>query len=355
MKIAAIRSYGKKLALKKPYTIAYNTFSEVHIAYLEIELANGIIGYGAASPAEEVVGETTAKTLENLQSEFVQALCGKDIRTFQQLIFEARRQFVRYPGTLAALDIALHDAFGKYLGIPVCAFYGQKNNGLPTSVTIGIMDAPATLAEAREYHKQGFRILKVKTGLDLAADVERLVKLRETFGSHFTLRVDANQGYNLAQTRQFLDATRELELELIEQPMPVGSEADMSALAEADRRRCAGDESIKDAAAALKFAPLPHFGIYNIKLMKCGGLAGARLIAGIAEQAGIEIFWGCNDESRISITAALHIAYACPNTRYLDLDGSLDLAEDLVRDGFEIREGHMFIGDRPGFGFLPLH
>ncbi len=354
MKIKAIRSYGKKLALKKPYTIAYNTFSEVHIAYLEIELANGVVGYGAGSPAEQVVGETTIQTLENLNSEFVRGLCGRDIRTFQQLIFESQRQFARYPGTVAALDIALHDAFGKFLGLPVSAFYGQKHQGLSTSVTIGIMDVAETLAEAREYKKQGFRVLKVKTGLDLAADVERLAKLRETFGDYFTLRVDANQGYDLAQTKQFLDSAQPLNLELVEQPMPVGREAELAMLTEDQRKQCAGDESIKDAAAALKFASLGYFGIYNIKLMKCGGLAGARTIAGIAEQAGIEVFWGCNDESRISISAALHIAYACPNTRYLDLDGSLDLAEDLVRDGFEIREGQMYINDRPGFGFTPL-
>ncbi len=354
MKITAIRAYGKRLALKKPYTIAYNTFSQVHIAYLEIELANGIVGYGAGSPAEEVVGETTAKTLENLNSEFVQGLRGRDIRTFQQLIFEAQQRFAGYPGTVAALDIALHDAFGKYLGLPICSFYGQKHQGLPTSVTIGIKDVAATLDEARDYKKQGFRVLKVKTGLDLDTDVERLARLRETFGDYFTLRVDANQGYNLLQTRQFLEAARPLNLELVEQPMPVGREAELAELPETGRKKCAGDESIKDAAAALKFASLGYFGIYNIKLMKCGGLLGARTIAGIAQHAGIEVFWGCNDESRVSISAALHIAYSCPNTRYLDLDGYLDLAEDLARDGFEIREGRMFINDQPGFGFTPL-
>lgn len=354
MKIKAIRSYGKRLALKKPYTIAYNTFSQVHIAYVEIELENGLVGYGAGSPAEEVVGETTAKTLENLNSEFVQGLCGRDIRSFQQLIFEAQHRFAKYPGTVAALDIALHDAFGKYLGMPIAAFYGQKHQGLPTSVTIGIKDVADTLAEARDYKRQGFRVLKVKTGLDLDTDVERLVKLREAFGDYFTIRVDANQGYNLAQTRQFLQAARPLQLELVEQPMKVGHEAELAGLSDAERQKCAGDESIKDAAAALKYASLGYFGIYNIKLMKCGGLVGARTIAGMAEQAGIEVFWGCNDESRVSISAALHVAYSCPNTRYLDLDGHLDLAEDLVRDGFEIREGRMFINDRPGFGFTLL-
>jgi len=59
MKIVAVRAYLKKMALKKPYTISYNTFSDVSLAFLEIELANGMIGYGSGSPAEEVVGETT--------------------------------------------------------------------------------------------------------------------------------------------------------------------------------------------------------------------------------------------------------------------------------------------------------
>jgi L-alanine-DL-glutamate epimerase-like enolase superfamily enzyme len=88
--------------------------------------------------------------------------------------------------------------------------------------------------------------------------------------------------------------------------------------------------------------------------MKCGGILGAQEIANIAQHANIELFWGCNDESIMSITAALHIAYACSNTRYLDLDGSLDLAEDLVTGGFRIEDGHLLINSKPGFGIEKL-
>ncbi len=77
-------------------------------------------------------------------------------------------------------------------------------------------------------------------------------------------------------------------------------------------------------------------------------------IANISQNAGIELFWGCNDESIASITAALHVAYSCPNTRYLDLDGSFDLAEDLVSGGFSIENGLMKINDKAGFGFETL-
>jgi L-alanine-DL-glutamate epimerase-like enolase superfamily enzyme len=355
MKIVAVRSYLKKMALTKPYTIAYNTFSDVSLAFFEVELANGVIGYGSGSPAEDVVGETSEQSAINLQSSFVQNLIGKDIRSFQQIIFECNAHFPHLPGTQAAIDLALHDAFAKYLDISVANFYGQKIKSLATSVTIGIKNVQATLEEAADYKALGFRILKVKTGLDVQEDIERIVKLKEKFENHFSIRVDANQGYTLEQLKQFITATKGQGLELIEQPLPVGQENEILTLTWEERKLLAADESLKDPAAALQLAAKDKpFGIYNIKLMKCGGLIGARDIANIANNAGIDLFWGCNDESIISITAALHIAYACPNTKYIDLDGSLDLAEDLVKGGFKIVEGFMEINQAPGFGFTLL-
>jgi L-alanine-DL-glutamate epimerase-like enolase superfamily enzyme len=355
MKIVAVRSYLKKMALTKPYTIAYNTFSDVSLAFFEVELANGIIGYGSGSPAEEVVGETTEKTAANLQTDFVQQFIGKDIREFQQIIFETIQHFPHLPGTQAAIDIALHDAFGKFIGISVADFYGRKIKALSTSVTIGIKNVAATLEEAHDYKALGFKILKVKTGLDVNEDIERVVKLKEAFGNHFKIRVDANQGYTLNDLKKFIEGTKHQGLELIEQPMPVGTENELQMLSWEDRKLLAADESLKDPQAALQLASnQKSFGIYNIKLMKCGGLAGALGIANIAKNANIDLFWGCNDESIISITAALHVAYACPNTKYIDLDGSLDLAEDLVKGGFEIVNGEMQINAQAGFGFSVL-
>lgn len=352
MKIIAVRSYLKNMALTKPYTIAYNTFSDVSLAFFEVELENGIIGYGSGSPAEDVVGETTQQTAANLKTEFVQNFVGRDIRHFQQIIFESNTQFPHLPGTQAAIDIALHDAFGKYIGISVAGFYGQKMNGLPTSVTIGIKNVSETLLEAKGYQDLGFKILKVKTGLEVEEDIERVVKLKEQFGNQFKIRVDANQGYKINDLKKFIDATKHQGLELIEQPMPVGTEKELLSLPWAERNLLAADESLKDPQAALQLASTEKpFGIYNIKLMKCGGLVGALGIANIANNANIDLFWGCNDESIISITAALHVAYTCPNTKYIDLDGSLDLAEDLVKGGFEIVNGAMHINNAPGFGF----
>lgn len=342
MRIRSVRPYLKNLALAKPYTIAYETVSDVENVFLEIELDNGMVGIGAANPSPEVVGESPDQVLEKLQGDWIQNLVGRDIRHLNTLIDETDVRFPDSPGTLAALDIALHDAFGQYIDIPVVELYGQKILSLPTSVTIGIMGVADTLAEAGIYRDLGFRILKVKTGLNVEEDTERILKLREVYGNHFGIRVDANQGYSRDDLQRFCLATATASVELIEQPLPAGQDAELLSLPAELRRMLAADESLTGPTAALQLAMDPQpFGIYNIKLMKCGGVRQAMKMATIAETADIELFWGCNDESRVSIAAALHAAFACGHTRYIDLDGSLDLAEDVVSGGFIIENGYM--------------
>lgn len=354
MKIAAIRVFKKNLALQKAYTIARETITAVENVFLEITLANGIRGMGAANPAPEVVAETPAQTFQHLQSDFMQFLVGSDIRHYLQHIYTCRQHFPNLPGTQACIDIALHDAFGQFLGIPVVDFYGRQHTKMLTSVTIGIKDVAATIAEAGDYYASGFRVLKVKTGLDPELDAERIIKLKEKFGNHFIIRVDANTGYTIRQLILFLDKTKGMGIELIEQPLAPAIDKDLLQLPAAARLLLAADESLKNAAAALSIAQQHLYGIFNIKLMKCGGISGAFEIAAVAKPAGIDLFWGCNDESIISITAALHAAFACAHTKYLDLDGSLDLAEDIVCGGFRIEDGYMYTNNKPGLGLTIL-
>lgn len=354
MKIRAIRAYRKLLALERPYTIARQTISEAENIFFEVELSNGIIGIGAACTEFAVVGETADMTLAHLQSDATARLTGQDIRQTPDLIARYRDIYAGYPGTQAAIDIALHDAFGQWLGLPVVQFYGRRHQKMLTSVTIGIKDVQATLEEATEYYDRGFRALKIKTGLDSGLDAERVIRLRERFGDHFDIRVDANTGYSLSQLKHFLEATAFCNIELIEQPFLPGMEDDLLSLPDTTRAFLAADESLKDARSALMLAQNGAYGIFNIKLMKCGGIAGALEIASIARQAGISLFWGCNDESRVSIAAALHAAFSCVHTRYIDLDGSFDLAEDVVAGGFTLEEGYLFPNDGPGLGLSKI-
>ncbi len=350
-KIKDVHVWSADLGNTKPYTIAFKTVTEVLNVFVEIRLDDGITGIGAGNPSEYVVGETIEQSIEALDLKNLEYLVGRDIREINQLTFETWKNFPDNPSARAAVDIALYDAFTKYLGIPLVKYLGQKIKKLPTSNTIGIKNVDETLREAQDYIKRGFRVLKVKLGRDLEEDVERVMKLREKFGNQIVIRIDANQGYTVDQTIQFYGRTYDLDIELIEQPLPAKSISEMKGLPLEVREVVAADESLITPADAIELIKPPRAaGIFNIKLMKCGGISQALKIADIAFHEEIDLFWGCNDESIVSITAALHAAFSCANTKYIDLDGSLDLGNDIVKGGFVLKDGYMYCSDKPGLG-----
>ncbi|MEL6820826.1 MAG: dipeptide epimerase [Calditrichota bacterium] len=342
------------LELTRPYTIAYKTVESVENVFVQIETANGTCGIGAGSPAPYVTGEdnaacsAAAEKLEDL-------LKGKDLRHINSIGRVLEKNLANTPAARAAADIAMYDALAIHYDLPLVEMLGRAHTKIPTSITIGIKSIEESIEEAKEYLGRGFKILKLKIGKDVDQDVEMMHRLRETVAEKMAIRVDANQGYTAKQLDEFAARTAELNVELIEQPVKKEEPFEMLEAGEGVRKISAADESIQTPSDALKLAANPQpFGIYNIKLMKCGGVGPGREIADIAYRAGIDLMWGCMDESIVSITAALHAALASPATRYLDLDGSLDLARDLVKGGFQLKDGYLSTNNLPGLGVTLL-
>ncbi len=351
MKIVSIKTWKKNLGNKRPYTIAFKTVADVDSIFVKITLEDGTYGMGAGNPSQQVTGESLEQTLTALSDEHLTFLIGKDIRGFYGLLEELLLRFPSTPAARAALDIALHDAFTKYLNIPLATFLGQKIKHMETSVTIGIKTVEDTLEEAQEYFDMGLRSLKVKTGKGVEEDVARMVKLREVFGEKIKIRIDANQGYNETELLQFHTQTKHLNIELIEQPVKANQVVRLKNLPAELKALIAADESLITPQDAFNLATPPTAcGIFNIKLMKTGGIYAATQIAQIAKIAKIDLMWGCNDESAVSINAALHASLCHINTKYIDLDGSLDLVVDAVSGGFNIKDGWMSINGKPGLG-----
>ena len=355
MKITGARLVPYSIPLSRPYSIARRRIDSVELFYIELQTDQpGLYGLGAASPAPLITGEepeACARVLSQLDF-----LVGQDGRRFAALQAMAMEKLGgATPAALAACDMALWDLAGKALEQPVVDLLGDRIAPLPTSITIGIKSKEEMLEEADEYLERGFTCIKVKIGDDYEADVRRLEALRGRVGAGVKIRVDANEGYAIESGDSEVagglpNLIERFDLELVEQPFERGQESAMTTLPADLRRLLAADESLHVAADALAVASDHSHGILNIKLMKCGGISGARRIAAIAEAGGLDLMWGCMDESVVSIAAALHIATACPSTRYLDLDGSFDLPSDLAMGGFELRGDRLHLLDRPGLG-----
>ena len=349
MRIEAVEVWREHLPLTKPYTISRETIADVDLFFVRIH-SQGLCGAGSASPAVEVTGESPESCRAALDAAS-HLLVGEEAHAIGKLARRLEREFPAAPAARAACDMALWDLLGKRLGVAVVDLLGRVYDGMPTSVTIGIQPAEAAVGAAREYVAQGFRALKVKLGKDVAEDTDRLRRIREEVGPGVALRTDPNAGYDADELRRYLSETRGLGLEFCEQPVARGGEAAFAGLEAAHRACFAADESVHDLADAGQLLREPRpYGIFNLKLMKCGGISPAVRIADLAEGAGVELMWGCNDESRVSIAAALHVALASPATRYLDLDGSFDLARDLAGAGFVLEAGVLRTAPGPGLG-----
>ncbi len=351
MKVKSVVTQHVELPLVEGYRITGHSITVATNFLVRIETDEGLSGLGCAAPSNEVTGESDDMCQAALEGPLQELVSGIDVPADPSSIADAAFSLATdCPAARAALDMALWDIAAKKVGQPLVDYWGGSADAIPTSVTIGICDVAQTLDEARMWLAKGFRVVKIKIGEDLELDVERLRKVRDEVGGEIAIRVDANQGYDLTGARRLLKETVDLDIEMFEQPL---GQTDLDGLAEltADSNvPIVADEAAGSVAECQDIVDRRAAHGINIKLMKCGGPSAAREIHDYARAAGLSLMLGCNDETRISIAAAAHLAQSMPGLKYADLDGHMDLARDPSSGGFEIRDGLMHILDRPGLG-----
>lgn len=353
MKITRVEAVAVKLRLEQPYTIAYETVESVENVFLRIETDTRFAGLGCAAPDLQVTGETSATVLAAIRDVIEAELRGSDPLRLTMLLERLREPLLLQPSARSAVDMALHDILGKRAGLPLWKVLGGFRERIRTSITIGILPVDETIQQARGWVRQGFTSLKIKGGLDVDADVERLLRVREEVGRKIELRFDANQGYTVEQTLDLVKRSKRAHLELIEQPTPkeqldllgrVTSEVALPVMA---------DESLTSLRDAFRLARRGLVDMVNVKLTKVGGIAESLQINAVAKAAGLEVMVGCMDESAFSIAAGLHFALARPNVVYADLDGHIGLVNDPASAAVWLRDGYLFPTGSPGIGLDP--
>ena len=352
MRVLSAEAVPITFHLREGYRIAGASFSTAFNVILKVRTSDGRTGFGCASPAEEVTGESAVACLAALNDHLIPLLRERDAADVPAILAAASAAAPRCPAALAAVDIALHDLLARRAGVPLARVLGQRRERLLTSVTLGIeADPGVTIERARSHARAGFRVLKVKIGEDWEADARLIRALRRALGPGITLRADANQGYSEGEARRFLQALEDGDLELLEQPTAAEDLAALARLADASDVPIMADEAILTEDQARRIVSGRAADLVNIKLMKSGGIAAALRIATITSTAGIGAMVGCNDESRIGIAAGLHLALAAPNTDLADLDGHLDLVDDVASGGVRIHEGYILPSPgEPGLG-----
>ena len=354
MKIASIEYFTLDMPLVVPYTIAYETVSKTTNVILKLNTDSRLTGWGCAAPDLEVTGEAPGDVVDNIENNVIGNLKNQSPFQIARLTYQLKQLCPGASSTLAMVDMALHDLMARKAKLPLYQMLGGFRNEIPTSITIGILPLKETLEQTGYYLKKGFTILKIKGGLNVGEDIEKIRKVREQYGNEFAIRFDANQGYTSAEAIEFINQTSDSGIEILEQPTPQKKEEQLGEVTRRVDIPVMADESVKTLKDAFKLASKELIDLVNIKIMKVGGILEAQHINSVSKAAGIEVMVGCIDECALGISAGLHFALSRPNIEYADLDGHLDLLDDPFTNLFDLKNGILYPTGDHGLGKIGL-
>lgn len=334
----------------EPYSIAYEDVDSTTNVFILIKTNTDLVGIGCAAPDSNVTEETPADVLEFLNNVAEPMLRGADPLRPAKLMKQLQEHPIRHPSALAAVDMALWDLMGKACSQPLWRLLGGYRDRIRTSITIGILPQKETVERACNWIDEGFRVLKIKGGIDVEQDISRILAVREAVGANIELRFDANQGYTVDQTMEFVAKTRRVKLTLIEQPTPRNQPHLLGRVTQNVSVPIMADESLQSLRDAFRLARHDLVDMVNVKIMKVGGISEALQINAVARAAGLEVMVGCLDETALGIAAGLHFALARPNVVFADLDGHIGLQGDPFAHAVILKKGTLYPNNLPGLG-----
>lgn len=336
------------LPLREPFEIALGTQREAHNVLVRVETDGGAVGYGEGSPLPPVTGETREAALATARAAG-EVLEGEPIADYRRLTGQLRSTFPGMVSALFAVETALLDAHCRERELALSELFGNSPRPVTTDLTIPILPPAQAAARARDAVGDGFEHLKLKTGTEVETDVERVVAVREA-APEAELKVDANQGWTPAETTRFARemADRGVDLALVEQPVVADDVRGLARVREQIGVPVAADEAVFTPADAMRVVRAEAADAINVKLGKSGPVAAAE-IAAIARAANCELMVGCMLESAVGIHASAHVVAGLGDFDYVDLDGNLLLAEDVI----PAERSPTVDIDGPGHGVVP--
>jgi len=352
--IQQVEVYRVTLRYKEPFRIAPGASTESHNVVVKVVTDYGAIGWGESSPSRRVTGET-AETVVKILDKIVPKLIGMCPLRIEQDVEIMDSVVSGNPAAKAAVDMALHDIFGKKGRKPLFMLMGGYRTEVLTDITLGIKPPKEMANDAVKSVKKGFKALKVKVGVDPAEDVERIKLIREAVGRDIQLRIDANQGWTPPQAIEALNKLEKFDIQFAEQPVPAEDINGLKKVRKNSPIPVMADESVHSPEDALHLIQTEVVDLINIKLMKSGGILKARKIASVAEAAGIPCMIGCMSESELGIAAGAHFAAAVKNVQYADLDSDILHSDKLVRKGgIKVKNSMRMFSKQHGLGIREI-
>ncbi|MAC81709.1 MAG: muconate cycloisomerase [Rhodobacteraceae bacterium] len=319
MIIKSIEAFPIRLPARRDFKWAGLRENLGGFVVVRLETEGGVTGWGEATPlpdwggaAGRRAGETQATVCAMIRDVLAPVVVGMNVCDVNAARLNMDAAAIGNSYAKLAIDMALHDAWGKIVGQPVYRLLGGRvREGVRYAHMVGLMDHAEAMEEGMGAFADGCTALQIKGGVDPERDIRLVAELRKEAGDAVFMRLDANQGYRTARDGiDYLARLKDAGADGCEQPG-----ANLQAMVGITQRGnlpVMADESCWDAVDAMEVVQTGAADWISIYLAKAGGYVGARKVAAIAETMNVPCDVNGSIESGIGNAANLHFVVSQP-------------------------------------------
>ena len=300
MKITAVEAIPFAIPYVKPLKFASG---EVHTAdhvLVRVHTDDGVVGVAEAPPRPFTYGETQAGIVAVIEQLFAPALVGLTL-TEREVACARLARTIGNPAAKSAVDMAIWDALGRTLELPVTSLLGGYTDRMRVSHMLGFADPAAMVAEAEKMRDlYGINVFKVKVGRrPVTLDTAVVRALRDRFGDSVELYVDANRGWTAAESLRAMQEMADLDLLFAEELCPADDVLGRRWLVERLDVPFIADESVPTPADVTREVLSKSATAISIKTARTGFTTSQR-VHHLAEGLGLEVVMGNQIDGQIS-------------------------------------------------------
>src|SRR3954468_16938436 len=292
LRIASLTLREISLTLKEPFQISSGTTTQRRILLVELESADGVVGWGECTAGEfPNYGPETIDTAWLAIREWVAPrVLGQSYGGPEEVHPALDADFRGHNMAKAAVEMAAWELAARTDGVPLAKKLGGTRDRIRVGISLGIQKSPKALVErARTALERGYRKVKIK--IKPGADVEYVSAVREELGPEAPLMADANNAYTL-ETAGSLEALDGLGLMMIEQPLAWDDLLRHAELQKRLKTPICLDESITSVDRAEDMIALGAGKVINIKPGRVGGFLQSIAIHDVCAAHGIPVWCG---------------------------------------------------------------
>ncbi len=344
--IKNIRARAVMAPMKRPPASASGSIPGAALVLIDLDTGEGITGRAYVFTFLESMLKPTVEVIDALG-----AMIKGDVLAPLEIEAKLRKRFAIQDShgivgqVIAGIDMAAWDAHAKAQNLPLVVALGGQVRPVRAYNSCGLwIQDPAKVADeaAQLLAEGGFKAVKLRIGRpDFRQDLQAVRNVKKQIGDDVPLMTDFNQSLTVNEAIRRGRALDDEGLYWIEEPIRHDDYAGCATIAREVRTPIQIGENLLNSLEMQKAIDAAAAEFYMPDVQRIGGVTGWLRAAALAHANGLDL------SSHLFPEFSAHLLAVSPTCHWLEY---MDWSNPIVREPYQVKDGHVVIPDRPGAG-----